>query len=191
MPPTRRIVVSFGCSEELLWRRPFPQMGDRDAALCVDISPCQHSAEGAIPPTVAFRPATMPRSQPYGWRGSKGPCRTGGKPVKARRQKAAPPKRRNGPKAVRRRRPEDPLLLFSVLCGSWAEKLGAVNGDAVRELAMQFLALAEKRGTTAETAATAPSRNRRTTQQQEKHTFRVALQLAQLSVWSRWKLNNL
>ena len=45
--------------------------------------------------------------------------------------------------------PEDPLLLFSVLCGSWAEKLAAVNGDAVRELAMQFLALAEKRGTTA------------------------------------------
>ena len=45
--------------------------------------------------------------------------------------------------------PEDPLLLFSVLCGSWAEKLGAANRDVVLELAMQFLALAEKQGTTA------------------------------------------
>ena len=45
--------------------------------------------------------------------------------------------------------PEDPLLLFSVLCGSWAEKFGAANRDVVLELAMQFLALAEKQGTTA------------------------------------------
>jgi hypothetical protein len=146
---------------------------------------------GSHPPDCGV-PASYDASFPAIWvEAMKEPSRTGGKPVKARRQKAAPPKHRNGPKAVRRRRPEDPLLLFSVLCGSWAEKLGAVNGDAVRELAMQFLALAEKRGTTAETAATAPSRDRRTTQQQEKHTFRVALQLAQLSVWSRWKLNNL
>jgi class 3 adenylate cyclase/predicted ATPase len=45
--------------------------------------------------------------------------------------------------------PEDPLLLFSVLCGNWAAKLGALNGDAMRELARQFLELAEKQGTTA------------------------------------------
>ena len=57
--PPPGILVSFGRSEELLCRRPFPRMGDRDAALCVDISPCQHSAEGAIPPTVAFRPPTF------------------------------------------------------------------------------------------------------------------------------------
>ena len=40
--------------------------------------------------------------------------------------------------------PEDPLLLFSVLYGFWVAKLVAFNGDAVRELAAQFLALAEK-----------------------------------------------
>ena len=42
--------------------------------------------------------------------------------------------------------PEDPLLLFSVLYGFWVASLVAFNGDAVRELATQFLALAEKRG---------------------------------------------
>ena len=46
-------------------------------------------------------------------------------------------------------RPEDPLLLFSVLFGFWIANLIAFNGDAVRELAAQFLALAEKQGTTA------------------------------------------
>ncbi len=45
--------------------------------------------------------------------------------------------------------PEDPLLLFSVLYGFWAANLVAFNGDVTRELAAQFLALAEKHGTTA------------------------------------------
>ena len=40
--------------------------------------------------------------------------------------------------------PEDPLLLFSVLYGVWGANYLAFNGDAVRELAAQFLALAEK-----------------------------------------------
>ena len=43
---------------------------------------------------------------------------------------------------------EDPLLLFSVLYGVWAANYAAFNGDALRELAAQFLALAEKQGTT-------------------------------------------
>jgi predicted ATPase len=45
--------------------------------------------------------------------------------------------------------PEDPLLLFSLLYGSWAANAVAFNGDVARTLAAQFLALAEKRGTTA------------------------------------------
>jgi predicted ATPase len=44
---------------------------------------------------------------------------------------------------------EDPLLLFSVLHGFWVANWGATNGDAVRELAVQFLALAEKQTATA------------------------------------------
>ncbi|MGB8631754.1 MAG: hypothetical protein WCD69_20645, partial [Xanthobacteraceae bacterium] len=40
---------------------------------------------------------------------------------------------------------EDPLLLFSVLYGVWAANYVAFNGDVTRELASQFLALAEKR----------------------------------------------
>ena len=44
--------------------------------------------------------------------------------------------------------PEDPLLLFSVLYGFWAANFVAFNGDALRELAAQFLALAEKQGAT-------------------------------------------
>ena len=44
--------------------------------------------------------------------------------------------------------PEDPLLLFSVLYGFWVASLVAFNGDMVRELAAQFLALAEKQGAT-------------------------------------------
>jgi class 3 adenylate cyclase/predicted ATPase len=44
--------------------------------------------------------------------------------------------------------PEDPLLLFSVLYGFWVANYVAFNGDAMRELAMQFLALAEKQGAT-------------------------------------------
>ena len=44
--------------------------------------------------------------------------------------------------------PDDPLLLFSVLYGFWVASYVAFNGDAVRELAAQFLALAEKQGAT-------------------------------------------
>jgi len=43
---------------------------------------------------------------------------------------------------------DDPLLLFSVLYGFWAANYVAFNGDAVCALAAQFLALAEKKGTT-------------------------------------------
>ena len=45
--------------------------------------------------------------------------------------------------------PEDPLLLFSVLYGFWVASFVAFNGDVVRNLATQFLALAEKQGATA------------------------------------------
>ena len=44
--------------------------------------------------------------------------------------------------------PEDPLLVFSVLYGFWVANLVAFNGDVVRELSSQFLALAEKQGGT-------------------------------------------
>jgi len=44
--------------------------------------------------------------------------------------------------------PEDPLLLFSVLFGSWLTALNAFDGDAVGKLATQFLSLAEKQGAT-------------------------------------------
>jgi class 3 adenylate cyclase/tetratricopeptide (TPR) repeat protein len=44
--------------------------------------------------------------------------------------------------------PEDPLLLFSVLYGLWVANLVAFNGDVMRELAVQFLALADKQGAT-------------------------------------------
>jgi predicted ATPase len=43
---------------------------------------------------------------------------------------------------------EDPLLLFSVLYGVWVNNYIAFNGDMVRELAAQFLALAEKQEAT-------------------------------------------
>jgi class 3 adenylate cyclase/predicted ATPase len=45
--------------------------------------------------------------------------------------------------------PKDPLLLFSVLYSNWVANYVAFNGDVVRELAAQFLSLAEKHGTTA------------------------------------------
>ena len=45
-------------------------------------------------------------------------------------------------------RPEDPLLLFSVLYGSWVAKYVAFDGDVLRELAAEFLDLAEKQGAT-------------------------------------------
>jgi predicted ATPase len=44
--------------------------------------------------------------------------------------------------------PEDPLVLFSVLYGFWVANHVAFNGDVVRELAAQFLALAEKQRAT-------------------------------------------
>ena len=44
--------------------------------------------------------------------------------------------------------PEDPLLLFSVLYGLWVSNLVGFNGDAMRELAVQFLALAEAQSAT-------------------------------------------
>jgi hypothetical protein len=40
--------------------------------------------------------------------------------------------------------PEDPLLLFSVLFGAWVANTIVFNADASRDLATQFLALAEK-----------------------------------------------
>jgi predicted ATPase len=42
---------------------------------------------------------------------------------------------------------EDPLLIFSVLYGFWVARYVAFNGDLLRELAAQFLILAEKQGT--------------------------------------------
>jgi predicted ATPase len=45
--------------------------------------------------------------------------------------------------------PEDPLLLFSVLYGVWTSNLVAANGNALRDLSEQFLALAEKQGAVA------------------------------------------
>jgi predicted ATPase len=44
---------------------------------------------------------------------------------------------------------EDPLALFSILYGFWGANLVAFNGDAMREIATEALALAEKQGTTA------------------------------------------
>jgi predicted ATPase len=44
--------------------------------------------------------------------------------------------------------PDDPLLLFSVLYSFWTTSFVAFKGDALRELASQFLALAEKQGAT-------------------------------------------
>ena len=44
--------------------------------------------------------------------------------------------------------PEDPLLLFSILYSFWVTSFVAFDGDVMRELADQFLALAEKQGAT-------------------------------------------
>jgi tetratricopeptide (TPR) repeat protein len=44
---------------------------------------------------------------------------------------------------------EDPLLLFAFLYGYWTTSFVAFNGDAMRERAVQFMALAEKQGATA------------------------------------------
>jgi predicted ATPase len=43
---------------------------------------------------------------------------------------------------------EDPLQLFAVLYGVWVANLVAFNGDVVRDLAAQFLALAARQGGT-------------------------------------------
>jgi hypothetical protein len=43
---------------------------------------------------------------------------------------------------------EDPLLLFSVLYSFWVANFLAFNGNVMRELAAQFLTLAEKQETT-------------------------------------------
>ena len=44
--------------------------------------------------------------------------------------------------------PEDPLLLFLVLYGFWTASYIAFNGDVMRNLGAQFLALAEKQRAT-------------------------------------------
>jgi class 3 adenylate cyclase/predicted ATPase len=44
--------------------------------------------------------------------------------------------------------PEDPLVLFSVLYGFWVASYIAFNGDTLRDLATQFLALADKQSST-------------------------------------------
>ena len=44
--------------------------------------------------------------------------------------------------------PEDPLLLFPVLYGLWAASIVGFNGDVMCELAVQFLALADKQRAT-------------------------------------------
>jgi hypothetical protein len=44
--------------------------------------------------------------------------------------------------------PEDPLLLFSVLYAFWVANQLAFSGDAMRDLAVQFLAMAEKQRAT-------------------------------------------
>jgi class 3 adenylate cyclase/predicted ATPase len=46
-------------------------------------------------------------------------------------------------------RPEDPLILFSALFGFLTMNVVAFNGDVLPQLATEFLALAEKEGTTA------------------------------------------
>jgi predicted ATPase len=44
--------------------------------------------------------------------------------------------------------PDDPLLLFTVLYGLWTANCLAFNGDALRALGAEFLALAERQGAT-------------------------------------------
>jgi class 3 adenylate cyclase/predicted ATPase len=46
-----------------------------------------------------------------------------------------------------REAPEDPLLLFSVLYGFWVSSFVAFNGNVMRQLAAEFLALAERQAT--------------------------------------------
>ena len=44
--------------------------------------------------------------------------------------------------------PEDPLLLFSFLWGVWSGNYVKFNGEAIKSIASQFMALAERQGTT-------------------------------------------
>ncbi len=44
--------------------------------------------------------------------------------------------------------PDDPLMLFSVLFAAWTSSISAFHGDVVRELAAQFMALAQKQKAT-------------------------------------------
>ena len=44
--------------------------------------------------------------------------------------------------------PDDPLLLFAVIYGFWVGNFVAFNGAMLRQLAAQFLALAERQGAT-------------------------------------------
>ena len=44
--------------------------------------------------------------------------------------------------------PEDPLVLYSILNGFWLVNYVAANGDAIRDLAGQYMALAEKQSAT-------------------------------------------
>ena len=44
--------------------------------------------------------------------------------------------------------PEDPLLLFSFLWGVWSGNYVKFNGEAIKSIASQFMALAEREGTT-------------------------------------------
>jgi hypothetical protein len=45
--------------------------------------------------------------------------------------------------------PEDPLMPFSILSGLWVGNLGSFDGDALREIADEFLGLAQKQRATA------------------------------------------
>jgi class 3 adenylate cyclase/predicted ATPase len=44
--------------------------------------------------------------------------------------------------------PKDPLMLFSAIYGFWVVNIAGFNGDAARELAVEFLCLAEKQNDT-------------------------------------------
>ena len=44
--------------------------------------------------------------------------------------------------------PEDPLMLYAILYGVYVTNLQAFNGNACRDVAKQFLALAESQGAT-------------------------------------------
>ena len=72
--------------------------------------------------------------------------------------------------------PEDPLLLFTVLYGLWVANYVASNGDAMRDLASQFLALAEKQGATVPIMRSASETVQLSTQRNKKRQLFVAAQ---------------